>query len=118
MDGCIGAYGGGVVVPFPRRARPAPSLNVSERIQALRWADEARSFGVREVCIHEPEPGDDPAVGGFMLIYEDDDIWAAWGIAVRADRFEVWRPSNGTTMGLYPSLQEALRAIRPIREVA
>lgn len=115
MDGWIGSSGGGgVVVPFIPRQRPAPSLNVSERIQALRWADAAREHGVREVCIHEPEPGDDPAVSGFMLIYEEADIWAAWGVAVRPIGFEVWRPSNGTTMGRYETLREALHAIKAV----
>jgi hypothetical protein len=110
MDGWTGA-GGGVVVPFvPRRTQPL-SLNVSERIHALRWADDARKHGVREVRIHEPEPGDDPSIGGFVLIYESDDIWAAWGVAVRRSNFEVWRPASGTTIGWYRTLREALDAI-------
>jgi hypothetical protein len=114
MDCQISTGGGGVVIPFVPRRTSTKSLNVSERIQALRWADAARPHGVREVRIHEPEPGDDPAVGGFVLIYEEADIWAAWGVAVRSGNFEVWRPSNGTTMGCFGSLQEALHAIKDV----
>jgi hypothetical protein len=113
MDGWTSA-GGGVVVPFvPRQSHPL-SLNVSERIHALRWADGARQHGVRELRIHEPEPGDDPSVGGFVLIYEADDIWAGWGVAVRHSNFEVWRPASGATVGWFGTLREALDAIRAV----
>ncbi len=104
----------GVVVPFVRRSRPKPSLTVSERIQTLRWADAARAYGVREVRIHEPEPGDDPMVGGFVLIYERSEIWAAWGVAARAGNYEVWRPGTGATVGWYGTLREALQAIQAV----
>jgi hypothetical protein len=114
MDGWTRTDGGGIVVPFvPRRAHPL-SLNVSERIDALRWADAARKQGVRELRIHEPEPGDDPALGGFVLIYEADDAWAAWGVAVRCGSFEVWRPATGATIGWYRTLREALGAIQDV----
>jgi hypothetical protein len=109
------ASGGGVVIPFIRRPPHPLSLTVSERIQTLRWADAARASGVREVRIHEPEPGDDPAVGGFVLVYEGTDLWAAWGIAARAGSFEVWRPGSGATVGCYRTLREALQAIQIVK---
>jgi hypothetical protein len=100
MDGWSSAGGSAVVVPFvPRPAHPL-SLNVPERIQAMQWADAARSHGVRELRIHEPHAGDDPALGCFLLIYEAQDIWAAWGVAVRRGSFEVWRPASGPTVGV------------------
>jgi hypothetical protein len=103
---------GGVVVPFVRR-RPQPTrMTMSERIFMLRWADEARSHGVRAVRIHEPEPGDDPEVGEFVLVYRQTDVWAAWGVAVGANRYEVWRPGSGVTVGCFGTLQEALHAIQ------
>jgi hypothetical protein len=114
MTGCISTGDGAVVLPFaPRRTHPL-SLNVTERIEALRWADAARAHGVRRLCIHEPEAGDDPAVGSFVLIYREHDIWAAWGIAARPGSFEVWRPSSGATVGWYRTLRDALRAISDV----
>ncbi len=103
--------GGGVVVPFGRRWSRPKVLNVSERIQTLAWAAAARSHGVRDVHIHEPEPGDDPVVGGFLLIYRQAELWAAWGVAMGAGGFEVWRPGCGTTVGWHGTLREALHTI-------
>jgi len=114
MGDCASAGDGAVVVPFARKQSHPQRLNVSERIEAIQWADAARPHGFRALRIHEPERGDDPALGPFVLIYEQHDIWAGWGIAVRAGSFEVWRPSSGTTVGYYRSLREALRAIKDV----
>ncbi len=114
MDGEIGLVGGAVVVPFVGRHIHPLSFSVSERIETLRWADAARAHGVHRVRIHEPEPGDGPGVGGFVLVYKGTDIWAAWGVAVRSGSFEVWRPASGTTVGWYRTLGEALRAIHDV----
>ncbi len=85
---------------------------MSERILMLRWADEARPLGVSAVRIHEPEPGDDPEVGSFVLVYQKADLWAAWGVAMGANGYEVWRPGSGVTVGRFETLREALHAIR------
>ena len=99
------------ILPFTRPVRRTGGLTVSERIQALRWADAARRHGVRSVQFHEPEPGDDPVVGAFLLIYRGEDLWAAWGVARRIGGYEVWRPSTGTTVGLFDTMGNALCAI-------
>lgn len=114
MNSCATSRDGAVVIPFVPRQPSRPGLNVSERIEALRWADAARAHGVRQVRIHEPEYGDDPSIGPFVLVYEKHDVWAAWGIAVRPGSFEVWRPSSGATVGWYRTLPEALRAIKDV----
>jgi hypothetical protein len=114
MGGCISAGEGAIVVPFVPRRTQARRLNVMERIEAMRWADAARACGVRDLRIHDPEREDDPALGPFVLIYERHDVWAAWGIAVRPGSFEVWRPSTGTTVGWYRTLQEALLSIKDV----
>ena len=100
------------ILPFPPPSqRPSRGLGVSERIQALSWSHAARRHGVRSLQFHEPEPGDDPAVGSFLLIYCNDDIWAAWGVARRGRGYEVWRPGTGATVGLFDSMGNALAAI-------
>jgi hypothetical protein len=114
MSECAETRASAVVLPFVMRQPHPLSFNVSERIQALRWADAARANGVRELRIHEPEVGEEPSLGGFLLIYEDDDIWASWGVAVRPGSFEVWRPSTGTTIGWFPTLREALLAVKQV----
>jgi hypothetical protein len=114
MNGGIGVVGGAVVLPFVKRTSHPLSFNVSERIQTLRWADAARPHGVHKVRIHEPEPGDGPGVGGFVLVYKQNDIWANWGVAVCPGSFEVWRPNSGATVGWYRTLGEALHTIQDV----
>ena len=114
MEACVGTGGGAVVLPFvPRPPRPL-RLTVSDRIVAMRWLEAARPHGVRELRIHEPEYADDPAVGAFVLIYEHNEVWAAWGVGVRRGSFEVWRPGSSATLGWYRTLGEALRAIKDV----
>jgi hypothetical protein len=114
MTSCIGTGQGTVVVPFVPRPARVRRLNVTERIAAMNWADAARACGVRDLRIHESECEDDPARGPFVLIYEQHDLWAAWGIAVHPGSFEVWRPSSGMTVGWYRTLGEALLSIKDV----
>ena len=72
MTDCVGtaeARASAVVLPFALRRLHPLSFNVSDRIQAITWADAARAEGVRELRIHDPEHGEDPSLGGFMLFY-------------------------------------------------
>lgn len=101
----------GIVMPFRRPGWRVAGLSLSERMMAARWAERARAFGVRAVRIHDPEPGDDPTVEPFILIYRAGEIWAAWGVARRGAGFEVWRPANGGTVGLFDDLAGALDGI-------
>jgi len=114
MDGESDVVGGSVVPFVGRRSHPL-SFSVSDRIETLRWADAARPYGVDKVRIHEPEAGDEPGVGGFVLIYKQTEIWANWGVAVRPGSFEVWRPASGDTVGWYRTLGEALQIIQDVR---
>lgn len=99
------------ILPFePMALRRKGGLTVSDRIQVMQWTDEVRRHGVRAVRYHEPEPGDDPAVGPFLLIYRFNELWAAWGIARRLRGYEVWRASTGCTVGVYDTMRAALSA--------
>lgn len=113
MGDCI-THQGATVLPFVRRLPVASGLSVRERITALNWAEAARPFGVRAVHIHDPEPGDDPDVNSFLLIYCDDASWAKWGVAMRGGRYELWRPASGATIGWYPTLADALSMIQMV----
>lgn len=106
---------GAVVVPFRPRIRRQVAghagLTAAERSEALQWAEAARRHGVRCVQFHKAEAGDDPVVVPFMLIYRDDRIWAAWGVARWSHGFELWQPSTGFTVDVFPTLNEALAGI-------
>ncbi len=102
---------GATILPFVPRVRRPAGLSEAERISARFWALAAQPFGVRAVQVHDPEPGDDPAMGSFLLIYCGDALWARWGVAVGGGRYELWCSSRGVTIGRFATLAEALAAI-------
>jgi hypothetical protein len=106
------AVAGATVLPFVARPPGRSVLGVRERIAALRWAEAVRPHGVRAVHLHEPEPGDDPALGSFLLIYCDGALWARWGVSCGGGRYEVWRSASGATIGRFATLDEALAVIQ------
>lgn len=112
--GYISSFENTTIVPFVRRPAPQSGLGMRERIVAMRWADAARAHGVRAVRIHDPEPGDDPDQGSFLLIYCENALWARWGVSVSNGRFELWRPASGATVGQFATLDEALSVVAPI----
>jgi hypothetical protein len=112
--GHISAYESATILPFVRRHDTEYGLSIGDRIAARRWAEAARPHGVRAVRIHDPEPGDDPALGSFILIYRDDALWAAWGVSVTCGCYEVWRASSGATIGQFTTLSAALAVIRAV----
>jgi hypothetical protein len=99
------------ILPFRQRAPVPAGLSVSDRIQVLRWSHEASRHGLRATQIHEPEPGDDPSVGPFVLVYRNGDDWAAWGLARKPHGYELWSPANFATIGVYDTIGAALCAI-------
>jgi hypothetical protein len=54
-----------------------------------------------------------PELGDFMLIYRREALWASWGVGCCDGGFIVWHPSNGATLGWYPTLAKALGSIPP-----
>lgn len=101
------------ILPFVHPGQRPGTLPVSDRIKVLQWSEHARGHGVRAVRIHEPEPGDDPAMGPFVLIYRMNESWAAWGVARLKNGYELWRSSTGTTLGRFENISAALGAIAP-----
>ena len=101
-----------VIIPFPPPVRPAANrLTARDRIEALRWADAARQFGYTRVVL-DADPGQRaPEVGDFLLAYRSDTHWAAWGVGCVDDRFMLWRPTNGVTVGWFATLRAALETI-------
>jgi len=109
----VGERQSAIILPFPVSRRPAArsGLTVSDRIIAMDWAEGARGHGVKRVEIHDPEAGDDPSLGSFLLVYLEDEIWASMGLARCATGYEVWRPSSGAIIGHFKSIARALSAV-------
>jgi hypothetical protein len=110
--GDTGATADSTIVKFVRRGPGRAGLTIVDRIAARKWAEDARDHGIRAIRIHDPESGDDPGLGSFLLIYSNDAMWARWGVAACGDGFEIWRPADGATVGWYASLAEALAEVR------
>ena len=109
-----------VIIPFPASARPiAPAsvrpvanrLSARDRIEALSWADTAQQFGYTRVVL-DADPGHrEPEVGDFLLVYRGDADWASWGVGCDEDRFMLWRPATGATVGWFATLRASLETI-------
>jgi hypothetical protein len=98
-----------VVVRFPAPARPvANRLSMRDRIEALSWADDIRQFGYTRIVFDTSAQELDPELGDFLLVYRRDAKWATWGVGCVEDRFMLWRPATGATVGWFPTLRDAL----------
>lgn len=99
------------ILPFRRKTplRPPGSparFSLRERAQVVEWQHWASRVGLtRMVVEHEAEQG------GFLLVYDTEKPWAAYGIGIEHGRFIVWRPATGITFGAFDLLTEALAAV-------
>jgi hypothetical protein len=99
------------VVAFPQlRPRPpaARRLTLRDRVEALRWAEAARAYGVSRAAIHA---GGDAQIGDFILIYVAAALWASWVIGCKPAGYCVWRAGSGADIGCYPTLAMAFAAV-------
>jgi hypothetical protein len=86
-------------------------MTMRDRMEALRWSDQARAFGYTRVVLDTSSVDDQPELGDFLLIYARDATWAAWGVGCCGGGFTVWRPASGETVGWYHTLRRALEAV-------
>lgn len=103
-----------VVIAFPERRPRAPvgrRLTLRDRVEALRWAETARSQGVSRVAIHA---GGDAQIGDFILIYQTEALWASWVIGCKPAGYSVWRAGSGADIGCYTTLEAAFAAFAAV----
>lgn len=104
------------ILPFRRPRALGTCLTVVDRIEALRWQDSAAGPSGTRLAIYHVD-GEDTAEtghysGDYISIYRGDDEWAAWGAARSGDRISVWRSATGVDLGHFPTMREALAAVR------
>jgi hypothetical protein len=102
-----------VVIPFAPPVRAGNRMSVRDKIVALEWADTARDAGYTRIALDTSASADEPELGDFLLIYEREAMWANWGVGCCDGGYMIWRPSDGATIGWYPTLEKALAAIPP-----
>ena len=101
-----------VVIAFPPSARPnANRLSTRDRIEALRWAELARTFGYTRVIVESCAEALQPDLGDYVMVYRPDASWASWGVGCVDDGFMLWRPETGATIGHFATLGAALETI-------
>ncbi len=105
------AIASATILPFrqkiPLRPQGSPArFSLRERAQVVEWQHWASRVGLtRMVVEHEAEQG------GFLLVYDTEKPWAAYGIGIEHGRFIVWRPATGVTFGAFDLLSDALAAV-------
>ena len=102
-------------LPPAFRALPAETakcLTVADRIALLDWSGQG-SGGYARVALEEGVPGAGPDRSGYVLLYRQHDRFATLGLTRRAAGVLVWRCSDGTACGTYPTMAAALAALPP-----
>ena len=106
--------------PTSFQAKPAETarcFTVADRIALLEWSSQG-SGGYARVMLEEGVPGATPDCSGYVLLYRQYDRFAILGLTRRAGDILVWRCSDGTGFGAYPTMAAALAGLPPVAEAS
>lgn len=106
--------------PAPFGAKPverATCFTIADRIAFLEWSSQG-SGGYAQTAMEEGVPGGTPDRSAYILLYRRHDLFAAFGLTRRAGNILVWRCSDGTGCGSYPTMAAALAALTPAAEAS
>jgi hypothetical protein len=105
------AGAGSNVVAF----RPAPSsparLTLRDRLDIDAWRDQASMRGYDRLVIHERCCFDPPEFEAFLGIYRRGEAWARWNVARCGAWVLAWCSANGTDIGRFDSMGDALQML-------
>ena len=90
-----------------------PCFTTADRLALADWQTLGAS-GYARVLIEDGQPGTLPDCGAYALVYRPGESWACWGLTRRLGAVPgimAWRCSTGATLGLYATMDEALRAL-------
>ncbi|MGI4942296.1 MAG: hypothetical protein ACRYHQ_17315, partial [Janthinobacterium lividum] len=99
----------------PFSAKPvetAKCFTIADRIALLEWSGQG-SNGYARTVLEEGVPGATPDLSAFILLYRRHDRFATLGLTRRATEILVWRCSDGTGCGSYPTMAAALAGLPP-----
>ena len=95
------------ILPFGDLRR----LTMADRIEALQWEATRAQHGAR-LAFHYWSSTNAHEGGDYISIYRGDDRWAAWGATRCGRSISVWRCATGADLGQFPTMREALAAVR------
>ncbi len=104
----------------PFQAKPVETANcftTADRIALLEWSSEGSS-GYTRVVLEEGVPGATLDRSAYVLLYRRHDFFATLGLTRRASDILVWRCSDGTGCGAYPTMAAALAGLLPAAEAS
>ncbi len=104
---------GGAIVAFRARISASASLTLLDRMEVVRWHEQAQRFGYDRLVIHERLAGDPPEVGSFLSVYRRGEPWSRFGITRLGGRILAWCCVTGADIGRFDSVAEALMALLP-----
>jgi hypothetical protein len=97
---------------FRHPAETAKCFTIEDRIALLEWSSQGSS-GYARVVLEEGVPGATPDRSAYILLYRRYDLFATLGLTRRARDILMWRCSDGTSCGIYPTMAAAL-AVLPL----
>ncbi len=101
-----------LIIAFPNRTRPEARLLPRDKAELCRWEDAVCASGaVSRVVIHDEVPVTEAERADFVLVYGPGSAWANWGLARGAGGLLLWSCRNGTDLGMFPAMTEALVAL-------
>ena len=101
--------------PAPFKAKPfetATCFTVADRIALMEWSSQG-SGGYARTALEEGVPGATPDRSAYVLLYRRSDLFATVGLTRRAGDILMWRCSDGTGCGTYPTMAAALAGLPP-----
>ena len=105
-------------VPFQAKAvETATCFTIADRVALLEWRSEGDS-GYSRTALEEGVPGATPDRSAYVLLYRRSDLFATLGLTRRAGDILVWRCSDGTGCGAYPTMAAALADLPPAADAS
>jgi len=99
------------ILSFPQMSQRRNHFTTRDRMEALRWADDAEAHGYTRIVFDTACERSGHEAGDFILIYARNAMWASWGIASSEGELTLWRASNGVTVGTFSTMQQTLQAV-------
>lgn len=99
-----------VIIPFPALPDRTGRLTLRDRADILARQGAAHLRGYGQMLIHTASADAEPGTPDVVMLYPEGERWARWGVARQAAGVLVWRCADGTELGWFSTVAEALDA--------
>ena len=95
-------------------SRPDCGFTSHDLIALTCWMERVDGHGYRRMLIERGSGGRSPDEGGYALVYGPGSEWASWGLTRAGTEVLAWRCADGTDLGRFPSMLQALDRLPPV----